>query len=1830
MQCVEAKIDITKVYHQHVAGHSGDPLNELADTLAWNTANGRIRPVDPPFDFRGLLQGDALRNLWLCLELQCGPAHWPRVADGHFLLPPRGQLQPLPADVDWTFGYGAQTPASDVHKPLQWNLSIATHNVQSFSGNARHPDDPSGYTGKLALYRAQLHREHILLAGLQETRFSCQQVWHMDGFCFVCTAADHGHGGVALAIKLNEPICRIADKPIFFDASSITVLHADPRLLILRLLSTDRGRYIVVVGHAPHQGHPADHRSAWWKTLIAKLRLYQGRDPCIAFLDANADLGSTADEERVGGHGATDPEANGEGLLDFLQSTDTWLPSTFQRCHHGPHETWIGNASQTNTGKRLDYIALPTAWTYLDICTWVETALDTGHDNIDHFALRAQIRGLQLSERPRYLKADRHCVDWTAVRRCRDDDVWRKIFAKLHSPAWCDDPHLHWQTARAQLLQELAVEFPHAQTGPKRRYVSAQAWSLRKSRNHIKRQLLWRFPVANEMTQEALALYAWAHHSGLFQVALRHVLATLKLVHDRVQVRDQLRTLGGQLRAQLKSDRLSYLESIAEEADQCDPRHIYATLRRSGFGNRKRQQPRPLPFLTDEHNEPYTTHEELQRAWQRHFAQIETGYGVSSLELLQLCEASDLHKAPPAAEAFNGMPSLRQFEEALRRGGPHRAGGTDSIVPELCRHAAKYMARYLYPLLIKSSLYRSEPVQFKGGVLCEVYKGRGPTTDASSYRGILVSSQVAKSFHTLFRQQALPSFTEHAEGLHCGGYPGRPVEFASHGIRLFHAACQKLGRSTGILFVDIRSAYYRLLRQLSIGDTCTEVELCRVLAALRLPDHALLDLYKLLHDRQSVAEQLDMPPQAREQAQSYHQNTWFHTRNSAGLTRTLCGTRPGDGWADLLFNLAMLDILKAVKEQVHHAGLLLQIDWNHSKGPHAGPGEHTTDFLASTWADDLALVVQHSDAGSIVPAMTCLAQIVIDTLSSRGLLLNYGPGKTEALINIRGRHSITHRRNLFHHDNSVLHVPTETQGDVDLRVVQKYRHLGTVLHASGKLGHELRIRLGMARQAFQKHRRAIYQQPKLSLAKRFRIFRSCVLSVAFFGAGTWTPIHPKEWVSFSHGIIGLLKRLIAADVHHESLLRWSDSRVCSFVGCPLPQDLLRIARLTYYRSALTHGPDALWALISLETNWHEQIKDDLQWFWTQTGPMPTRPSPADEPDFWSAIAIHQPGVWHNLLKKTFAKVILRLSIDTEVQVWHSVFAEFLEEAGVPVPTETTDTATAVVAHHACLQCRKLFRSKAAWAVHCFKKHGRRAAHRYYADGSTCDACGRLFLNHVRLGDHLKNNPDCLQELRSRGQVTAPLPGRNSRAWRQADPWTQCPYLQSEGPRRYTQPLADDLMPDDLTLLDDFMLLEDTLDLEEIPVGKDYWTAAIRDKCLATHLDLARIQRHLRAWAHDLADRWFTRRLRPSAVVELYTAIIEVAGLVSVEYFLPEEYNQWLRGCPAPEHLTAEERIKAAATQSADAPPRGYMPNPRHMPRFRQLVFAHLYSGHRREGDLQSQLEKIDWSPDLPPLILSLDVVIDADRCNIFDPKIRAQWYDFSLRGGLHGLMAGPPCESWSVARERFLTTSQGPRPLRRRWLPWAIAEYTIKEGRQLYTANLLLFFSVLLILCQWRARAWGCLEHPALPYKDDAPSIWTTSIFQLLARLGGNQVFTLFQGYFGAVSPKPTSFLTIWDFGHLESLEHVHRSKQFLPAPLPMGKQKGSSFYNTAQLKAYPAALCGLLAAAFKKHIDLVHHADDDDAMFDSFPPALLSDLSGLVAPIVAGAQIGPDLHLIS
>lgn len=208
-----------------------------------------------------------------------------------------------------------------------------------------------------------------------------------------------------------------------------------------------------------------------------------------------------------------------------------------------------------------------------------------------------------------------------------------------------------------------------------------------------------------------------------------------------------------------------------------------------------------------------------------------------------------------------------------------------------------------------------------------------------------------------------------------------------------------------------------------------------------------------------------------------------------------------------------------------------------------------------------------------------------------------------------------------------------------------------------------------------------------------------------------------------------------------------------------------------------------------------------------------------------------------------------------------------------------------------------------------------------------------------------------------------------------------------------------------------------------------------------------------------------------------------------------------------------------------------------MPRFscKVLVLVHLFSGERRDSDIQMWMEQ---EPALPRAIynlLSVDVIYDSVAGDLSAPATQAIWLDFARRGCIAGAFSGPPCETWSKARAlggipAISKGDGGPRIFRTMEKPERLSQLKIPELKQIILASRLLMFTIALRLEMHLARRFMVVEHPSCPDgKTEAwlPSIWKLYVVRAIASSRFAQQFTIYQGFCDGFSPKPTDLLVI-------------------------------------------------------------------------------------------------------
>ena len=1063
-QALEASLPFGHLQIEHVHGHNGDALNEIADSLAKIEGTKSFHLPRQPIDLRQWK--DVIPHLWLLFaEHHGGPQFC-----GHGFdiecpsLPP---AQPL--------GGADEQPSTPLTwSRASWTLSIASANVTTLGlGNG-------GYQGKLDFLRAQFVAFHLHLLGVQEAR-SQEGTTLAGNVLRLCSGSAGGHLGVELWCNLNQPICYVKGAPIFFNAGDFQVLHRDPRRLLVRTTSHDV-TFLLLVCHAPQSGVSLAERSAWWIQTTELLQNLGKGDHLFLMTDANAGPGE-ADGIAVYENGFR--TSSGTPLLrQFLDEHSLCLPSTAS-FHTGPKHTWIcPDGSQEFC---IDFVAIPRA--FFSSCTWSQTLedFDLGQQQIDHLAVGIELQWNQwisCASRARTgASFDRH-----RIRTSLDSP---SLMNHIVAP-WKADVESHLHDLNEHFLSQLQTCRAQRRR-PKKPFLSEEIWALRRRKLHHRRQLR---VVQKILRSEAIALCfrAWKREHLMraedpcalefteefaFGISLR--CGGLKHAAGLISTAKQLRK---ELRSAKRAALAKVFDSFPANVSASTILHELKPF--IGTSNAKKRGLQPLPFVMDESGNPCADPIAARERWIRFFMQMEAGKRMDATEQRERwIQTLQNLKADQIDVAIQEVPTLTELEQAMRRTRIGKATGPDHLPAELFHYFPAAIAKQSFSLLLKTALQGQEPLLHKGGWLFPLWKGKGDRGVCDSYRSILISSHLGKCIHRTLRIKHASVYEKYMQAQQIGGRRRTPVTLGVHQARAFQRIQAARGRSTALIFLDLTEAFYRVIRQLALPLECSDELLAHVAERLRLGPDALFELHELLGRSCAVAD-ASLPSHAQRAFSALHLDTHFGLHGQSDRCVTALGSRPGDAFADVIFGFLWAKVLHQYQNQMDALGLLEQIP--HQDGPFLFDALHGTDFgtvgfVGPCWCDDLCVCISADCADALTARTAAATGILLDLCTQHGMTPNLKRGKTEIVFSVRGPGSRAFKKQIFGpHANGLLPVLGEHQHH-QVSVVGRYIHLGGELHHSGDLRSEVQRKLAIAHQTFTKYRKLLLQNHCLALPK---------------------------------------------------------------------------------------------------------------------------------------------------------------------------------------------------------------------------------------------------------------------------------------------------------------------------------------------------------------------------------------------------------------------------------------------------------------------------------------------------------------------------------------------------------------------------------------------------------------------------------------------------------------------------------------------------------------------------------------------------------------------------
>ena len=787
---------------------------------------------------------------------------------------------------------------------------------------------------------------------------------------------------------------------------------------------------------------------------------------------------------------------------------------------------------------------------------------------------------------------------------------------------------------------------------------------------------------------------------------------------------------------------------------------------------------------------------------------------------------------------------------------------------------------------------------------------------------------------------------------------------------------------------------------------------------------------------------------------------------------------------------------------------------------------------------------------------------LFDRLAVAGLQPNLSKGKTEIIIDFRGQGALKARRQLVHDD---YHVKTSSQLVTQpLRVVPAYKHLGTWTHVGGRINMDLRVRFAIAHQTVTKFRQQIFANRGMALQTKIQYVGSLVYSALYFHAACWLPQTQREWQCLTKGHFKLHKRL--AILHFgPTALTWGAPRILSELGVADAVVFLREARLRFALQLVRNGIPHLWAMIQQDGLWFQALSEDIQWLRSL---CPEANMPDHYGDSWDGFASFvamSAGRWKSIIRRAVKRSIDFDRRSFEWETWHRWALDEIVQMGLQLKHSHLNEKIGFF----CIKCQKSF---------AFKKHGRCNELRKFVCGQQCENCLKHYSTNIDLVNHAKRQPECRNFYLQRGLLVDIAPGVNSRgANAKLGEWHH-PFTQAEGPKVPALGHARPIWVEDETSM-----------AEKLRQG---WTAACEAEGVMDPLEgLRRATLEAAMFPHEvlaLFCQWASEHLQAHEETTLATvcAIERYKMLFGPSWFGIHDAQTDDRP------MKATQAFECAAGSFDEI-----VILPKTLPEFEAIFVAHLFSGHRRDGDLQGVLESMGFKT------LSIDIIFDATRGNL----LREDTFQFFRKalymGWVRGFVAGPPCETWSVARGEH---GGGPRIVRTAAVPYGHRYLTRKESLQVLLGSGLLGVTVRLLLIAIFCGAVGVMEHPSDDSTDPGvASVWRLAVIRYLLRFRGTRLVRILQGFYGGLSPKPTKLL----FTHApRDLEHILLAARCTPLPCTsaIGRQSDGT-WATSKLKEYPKGLCFALAKVFEAALPAkggIRHPDE----FHTFVCDLMAD----------------------
>ena len=345
----------------------------------------------------------------------------------------------------------------------------------------------------------------------------------------------------------------------------------------------------------------------------------------------------------------------------------------------------------TRPGSRNDCFLFSLGLTEHFGATWIDRFIDSGHARLDHSAVVATFWCPFHKIKP---KCPKPSFDRQSILAA-DDTTWSKFFADWNPIDWTLDVDSHAAQLEHQIVTKLSEFFPAKSRKKKSSLFSDDTWTLYHQKAQL-RQHLTSCSKLGDLWQLSIGF------SSLRGIPTRS--PCLKLLGFCLRTCGRFRqfqTLSKSLRRNIMLDKATAADTFVEPLQQANGKQAIRLLKPLRLGKRHRDiGKRSLPIVRLKSGEVASTPEEALQRWREHFGEIEGGTTTTPSALWTSATASRASR-PSCTPQLSDIPTLLELEAQLRKIQSGKAPGPDLIPGEFLKSAGPWVARELWPLLLK-------------------------------------------------------------------------------------------------------------------------------------------------------------------------------------------------------------------------------------------------------------------------------------------------------------------------------------------------------------------------------------------------------------------------------------------------------------------------------------------------------------------------------------------------------------------------------------------------------------------------------------------------------------------------------------------------------------------------------------------------------------------------------------------------------------------------------------------------------------------------------------------------------------------------------------------------------------------------------------------------------------------------------------------------------------------------------------------------------------------------------------------------------------------------